>query len=92
MTYPQLISDVIDHLDEWHTTDDDGVRRCDLEANCLLDCFQGSTQDEPRWRALQVEAMPKCVVCGMPEPDPHGMAMHRHRGSCGGFFSAGEES
>ncbi len=42
--YDKLIRDVIAHLDEWHTTDDDGIRRCDYQGDCLLDCFQGSTQ------------------------------------------------
>ncbi len=45
MNYDKLIQAIIDHLDEWHTTDDDGVRRCDYFPFCILDAFQGSTLD-----------------------------------------------
>ena len=45
MLYETLIKGVRDHMDEWHTTDDDGVRRCDFQNDCPLDQIQGSTND-----------------------------------------------
>jgi len=44
-TYDDLIAATVEHLDEWHTTDDDSIRRCDYIDTCLLNCFQGSTYD-----------------------------------------------
>ena len=43
MRYHELVAAMISHLDEWHTTDDDGTRTCDYLTDCILDGFQGST-------------------------------------------------
>lgn len=39
--YKILVTKVCEHLDEWHTTDDDGSRSCDYTSDCILNDFQG---------------------------------------------------
>lgn len=43
--YEKMIVTVKDHMDEWHTTDPDGYRRCDYWSQCPLNQIQGSTYD-----------------------------------------------
>ena len=49
MKYERLVYEVSEHVDEWHTTEDDGTRTCDFTSRCILDCFQGSTWDFATW-------------------------------------------
>ena len=44
--YEKLMEQVAAHMNEWHTTDDDGVRRCDYQRDCLLDQIQGYVPDD----------------------------------------------
>lgn len=46
MNYEELMAQVAEHMNEWHTTDEDGVRRCDYVTGCLLDQTQGYVPDD----------------------------------------------